>query len=61
VHYQGTELLINKLVALGKPFDFMDYPNRSHSISEGEGTAFHLFSLITRYLEEHVPPGGVAR
>jgi dipeptidyl-peptidase-4 len=61
VHYQGTELLINKLVALGKPFDFMDYPNRTHAISEGEGTAFHLFSLITRYLEEHVPPGGVAR
>jgi dipeptidyl-peptidase 4 len=61
VHYQGTELLINKLVALGKPFDFMDYPNRTHSISEGEGTSFHLFSLITRYLEEHVPPGGIAR
>jgi dipeptidyl-peptidase-4 len=61
VHFQGTELLINKLVALGKPFDFMDYPNRTHAISEGEGTSFHLFSLITRYLEEHVPPGGVAR
>ncbi len=61
VHFQGTELLINKLVALGKPFDFMDYPNRTHSISEGEGTSFHLFSLITRYLEEHVPPGGIAR
>lgn len=61
VHYQGTELLINKLVALGKPFDFMDYPNRTHAISEGEGTSFHLYSLIARYLEEHVPPGGVAR
>jgi hypothetical protein len=51
---------IRNLVALGKPFDFMDYPNRTHAISEGEGTSFHLFSLITRYLEEHVPPGGVA-
>jgi dipeptidyl-peptidase-4 len=61
VHFQGTELLINKLVALGKPFDFMEYPNRTHGISEGEGTSFHLFSLVTRYLEEHVPPGGVAR
>jgi dipeptidyl-peptidase-4 len=39
----------------------MDYPNRTHAISEGEGTSFHLFSLITRYLEAHVPPGGVAR
>jgi dipeptidyl-peptidase-4 len=57
VHFQGTELLINKLVALGKPFDFMDYPNRNHSISEGEGTSFHVYSLIARYLEDPVPPG----
>jgi dipeptidyl-peptidase-4 len=61
VHFQGTELLINKLVELGKPFDFMDYPNRTHALSEGKGTSFHVFSLLTRYLEEHVPPGGVAR
>ena len=61
VHFQGTELLINKLVALGKPFDFMDYPNRTHSISEGAGTSFHIYSLIARYLEDHVPPGGVAQ
>ncbi|HEY5027812.1 MAG TPA: S9 family peptidase, partial [Candidatus Angelobacter sp.] len=61
VHFQGTELLINKLVELSKPFDFMDYPNRTHSISEGRGTSFHVYSLIARYLEEHVPPGGVAR
>jgi dipeptidyl-peptidase-4 len=61
VHFQGTELLINKLVELGKPFDFMDYPNRTHAISEGKGTSFHVYSLIARYLEDHVPPGGVAR
>jgi dipeptidyl-peptidase-4 len=59
VHFQGTELLINRLVELGKPFEFMDYPNRTHSISEGPGTSFHIFNLIARYLEEHVPPGGV--
>jgi len=61
VHFQGTELLINRLVELGKPFDFMDYPNRTHSISEGPGTSFHIYSLIARYLEEHVPPGGVPK
>jgi dipeptidyl-peptidase-4 len=61
VHYQGTELLINRLVELGIAFDFMDYPNRTHSISEGKGTSDHIFSLIARYLEEHVPPGGVAQ
>jgi dipeptidyl-peptidase 4 len=61
VHFQGTELLINRLVELGKPFDMMDYPNRTHSISEGQGTSYHVHSLIVRYLEENVPAGGVAR
>jgi dipeptidyl-peptidase-4 len=61
VHFQGTELLINRLVELGKPFDVMDYPNRTHSISEGPGTSYHIHSLIFRYLEENVPAGGVSR
>ena len=39
----------------------MDYPNRTHALSEGKGTSYHVFSLLTRYLEEHVPPGGVPR
>jgi dipeptidyl-peptidase-4 len=62
VHYQGTESLINALVAANKPFTMMAYPNRSHSISEGPGTTKHLFSLLTRYLNEKLPPGprGVA-
>jgi dipeptidyl-peptidase-4 len=59
VHFQGTELLINKLIELGKPFDMMDYPNRTHNLNEGKGTSVHLFSLLARYIEEHVPPGGV--
>jgi dipeptidyl-peptidase-4 len=53
VHYQGTERLVNRLVTLGKPFDLMVYPNRSHAISEGEGTTLHVYSLIARYLVEH--------
>ena len=57
VHFQGAELLVNKLVALGKPFTFMDYPNRSHGLYEGPGTTKHLYMLIVRYIEEHVPPG----
>ena len=32
VHYQGTERLVNRLVELGKPFDLMVYPNRTHAI-----------------------------
>jgi dipeptidyl-peptidase-4 len=57
VHFQGTELLVNRLVELGKPFDFMVYPGRTHAIVEGDGTAYHLYSLLARYLEEHLPPG----
>ncbi len=57
VHFQGDEMLINRLVELGKPFDFMDYPNRTHGISEGAGTSDHVWTLIARYLEEHVPAG----
>src|SRR4030095_8582684 len=49
----GNENLVNRLGALGKAFDLMVYPNRSHSISEGEGTTLHVYSLIARYLGEH--------
>jgi dipeptidyl-peptidase-4 len=52
VHYQGTERLVNRLIELGKPFDMMVYPNRTHAIKEGDGTPFHVYSLIARYLVE---------
>jgi len=57
VHYSGAELLINRLIELDKPFDFMEYPNRTHAIDEGKGTTLHLYSLLLRYLEEHIAPG----
>ena len=57
VHYQGTERLVNRLVELGKPFDFMAYPNRSHCICEGPGTTLHVYSLLTRYLTTNLPAG----
>ncbi|MEO8622726.1 MAG: S9 family peptidase [bacterium] len=58
VHYQGTERLVNKLVELGKQFDMMVYPNRTHCICEGAGTTLHVYSLITRYLFTNLPAGG---
>jgi dipeptidyl-peptidase-4 len=58
VHYQGDERLVNRLVTLGKPFDMMVYPNRSHCICEGRGTTEHIYQLLTRYLVEHLPAGG---
>ena len=57
VHYQGSERLVNRLIRLGKSFDFMTYPNRSHCICEGQGTTLHIYSLLTRYLLEHLPAG----
>jgi dipeptidyl-peptidase-4 len=57
VHFQGSELLVNRLIELGKPFDFMEYPSRTHAINEGPGTTLHLRSLLMRYLEEHLPSG----
>jgi len=59
VHYQGTERLVNRLIELNKPFTMMVYPNRSHGIFEGRGTSRHLRELLTRYLLEHLKPGGI--
>jgi dipeptidyl-peptidase-4 len=58
VHYQGAEKLVNRLVELGKPFDMLVYPNRTHSISEGTGTSLHVHSAIARYIREQLPSGG---
>jgi dipeptidyl-peptidase-4 len=57
VHYSNAEVLVNELIKHGKLFQFMPYPNRTHSISEGEGTFPHLMKLYTTYLKEHCPPG----
>lgn len=58
VHYQNAEMLINELVKYNKQFQIMPYPNRTHSISEGEGTGKHLSTLFTNYLKAYCPPGG---
>jgi dipeptidyl-peptidase-4 len=57
VHYQGTERLVNALIAANKPFTAMAYPNRTHAIAEGKGTRRHLYELLTRYLHDHLPAG----
>ena len=57
VHYQNTEVYINELVKYNKQFQLMSYPNRTHSINEGEGTSLHLATLFTKFLKEHCPPG----
>lgn len=56
-HVQITEGLVDRLIALGKRFDYMTYPQRRHGISEKKGTTVHLRSLMTRYLLDHLAPG----
>jgi dipeptidyl-peptidase-4 len=57
VHAQGTERLVNRLIELGKPFDAMMYPNRTHAIAEGRGTSAHIRRLIARYFLDNLPAG----
>ncbi len=35
----------------------MSYPNRTHSIKEGENTRRHLYETMTTYLGKNLPAG----
>jgi len=54
VHFQNTEAMVNALVAANRPFSLMVYPNRTHSISGGT-TRQHLYTLLTKFVEENLP------
>jgi len=56
VHFQGFELLVNKLISLGKQFDMRVYPARTHGLFEGRGTTLDVYTNILGYFEEHLPP-----
>ena len=51
-HIEITEGLVDRLIALGKRFDYFVYPNRDHGLHEGNGTEVHVRMLIIRYLLE---------
>jgi len=53
-HYQNCEVLIDELIKHKKQFSMMSYPNRTHSIREGENTRLHLYEFMTCYLEENL-------
>ena len=57
VHYNNAEMLINELVKHNKQFQLMSYPNRTHSLAEGEGTFMHLATMYTNFLRQYCPPG----
>ena len=56
-HLEITEGLVDRLIELGKQFDYMTYPNRDHGLRAGKGTSLHLRTLMARYLMNHLPPG----
>jgi dipeptidyl-peptidase-4 len=58
VHYQNAEVIVNELIKHNKQFEMFSYPNRTHAIKEGTNTSRHLYGLLTKYLMEHVEPGG---
>jgi putative heme-binding domain-containing protein len=53
-HYQGTERLMEELIAKGKRFSVLPYPNRSHAIREGHNTDQHLMESMTRFLHDNL-------
>lgn len=57
-HIQIIEGLVDRLIEMGKPFDYMVYPNRDHGLREGPGTVVHVHTLVIRYLVENLPRGG---
>lgn len=54
-HFQGTERLMNELIAHNKHFTVLPYPGRSHSLSEGKNTERHFYTLLTDYLHRNLP------
>lgn len=53
VHVQHTVVMADALIAANRLFDLMLYPGRDHGIVGGT-TRLHLFTLLTRYVTEHL-------
>lgn len=56
-HIQIVEGLVDRLIELGKQFDYIAYPNRNHGLREGEGTALHVRVHMARYILDNLPAG----
>ena len=53
VHFQNSIQMIDALIQAGKPFRFMAYPNKTHSIS-GSADRIHLFHMIEDHFEREL-------
>jgi len=55
VHFQGTQRLLNRLIALNKQVHFMEYPNRRHGVQGSDPV--HLDTLRYSFFEEYLAAG----
>lgn len=53
VHFQNAVDFTEALIKAGKQFDSFYYPNKNHGIG-GLQTRYHLYNMMTRYLEENL-------
>lgn len=53
VHFQDSMLLSDALQKANKQFDFMAYPNSTHSLA-GRAVGMHWYTLMTRYIQENL-------
>lgn len=53
-HYQVTERLMEELIAKGKRFSVLPYPNRSHAVKEGPNTERHFWGTMHRFLRDNL-------
>jgi len=53
VHLQNTMQMVDALQAQNKQFDLMLYPGRNHGIYGGR-TRLHLYTMMTRFIAEHL-------
>ena len=55
VHWQNTLQFIQALIAAGKPYQLLVYPNKTHGIS-GPAARTHLFTAMEQFWQEQLKP-----
>lgn len=53
VHPQNTIMLVDKLIAAGKQFELMLYPNKNHGIP-GQASQRHLYTMMTNFIRRYL-------
>ncbi len=54
VHVQNAYRMTNALIKENKDFDQAIYPDRAHGIYRGQNTRLHLFTKMSKFLDQHL-------